>query len=381
MMKDNYPQDIDPERQRQAAAYARGRYLLMGAELATLSAYVLAWLLTGLSRGVSQAVAALTPFRPAQVALYLALLAAGYGLITLPLTFLAYRLSRRHGLSVQGVRAWLADLVKMDLLGLTFGLVVGEVLYALLAADPGNWWLWTGAVLFAFSAILANLFPVLIVPLFYKMTPLDDPELAGRLTRLAQRAATRVRGVFTINFSAKTTAANAALMGWGNTRRIVLGDTLLATDTPDEIEVVLAHELGHHVHGDLWKGWLVSGLLQWGGLWVAAGFLAWAVARWGFAGVGDLAAFPLLAVALGGFGLVSMPLENAYSRWRERLADAYALHATGNAPAFLGAMTKLANQNLSQVEPPRWAVWLLFSHPPMGELLRMGERAMAGHRQ
>jgi STE24 endopeptidase len=300
--------------------------------------------------------------------------ALGYAVITFPLDFLAYRLSRRYDLSVQTFWSWLADLGKAGLLNLILGLAVGEVFYALLAIAPTTWWLWAGAFLFLFTAVLANLYPVVVVPIFFKMTPLADAELVRRLTRMVQRAGTQVRGVFTLDFSRKTTVADAALMGWGNTRRIVLSDTLLAHDTPDEVEVILAHELAHHMHGDVWKGMLVSGPLLWGGLWVAARFLAWAVARWDFGGPDDIAAFPLLAMSLGGFGLATMPLANAYSRWREKLADEYALRITGNPAAFLSAMAKLANQNLAQVEPPYWAVWLLYTHPPIGERLRMGER-------
>ncbi|MBI4757941.1 MAG: M48 family metalloprotease, partial [Chloroflexi bacterium] len=95
---------------------------------------------------------------------------------------------------------------------------------------------------------------------------------------------------------------------------------------------------------------------------------------WDFSGLDDIAAFPLLATSLGGFALATMPLANAYSRWREKLADEYALRITGNPAAFLSAMAKLANRNLAQVEPPRWAVWLLYTHPPIRERLRMGER-------
>ncbi len=366
--------DIDPERQKKAAAYARARYYLLAANLLVAGAYVLAWLFSGLSRRLSVVVAASAGARPVQVAVYPCLFALGYAAITLPLDYVGHRLSRRYGLSTQSVRAWLADMCKSGLLSLAFGLLAGVVFYWLLAVAPATWWFWAGAAQFGISVVLANLVPVWILPLFYKMTPLADEELAQRLMRLAQQANTRVRGVFVLDFSRKTTAANAALMGWGNTRRIVLADTLLANYTPDEVEVILAHELAHHVHGDIWKGLLVSAVGTWGGLWVAAQFLAWAVARWSFSGVDDLAAFPLLAAALGLFGLITMPVSNAYSRWRESLADRYALQSTGNGQAFLSGMARLANQNLSEVEPPRWAVWLLYDHPPIGERLRVGER-------
>jgi STE24 endopeptidase len=366
--------DIDPQRQKQAAAYARARYSLLAANLLVSGIYVLAWLSSGLSRKLGVVLAGLTSAQLVQVALYLFLFAVGHAVLTFPLDYLGHRLSRRYGLSVQSFRAWLTDQAKAQLLSLGLGLPLGALFYWLLAVAPSTWWMWAGVVQFAITVVLANLAPVLIVPLFYKITPLADQELARRLTRLAQQAGTRVRGVFTLDFSRKTTAANAALMGWGNTRRIVLADTLLAEYTPDEVEVILAHELAHHVHGDIWRGMLVSGLTLWSGLWMAARFLAWAVARWRFSGVDDLAAFPFLALALGLFGLVTMPLSNAYSRWRESLADRFALQITGNSTAFVHAMARLANQNLSQVEPPRWAVWLLYDHPPIGERLRLGQR-------
>jgi STE24 endopeptidase len=372
---------IDRERQEQAAAYARDRYLLLAVNWVVSGIYVVTWLLSGLSRKLSTTLMALMSAQPIRVALYLTLFALGYAVISFPLDHLGHRLSRRYRLSVQSDRAWLADLIKSGLLSLAFGLMVGEVFYALLALAPGTWWLWAVAFLFLVNVVLANLFPVFIVPLFFTMTPLADEELAQRLTRLAQRAGTRVRGVFTLDFSRKTTAANAGLMGWGNTRRIILADTLLEHYTADEVEVILAHELAHHVHGDIWKGMLVSGAVLSGGLWVAARFLAWAVERWSFGGVDDIAAFPLLAISLSGFALATMPLNNAYSRWREKLADEYALRSTGNKPAFLSAMAKLANQNLAEVEPPRWAVWLLYDHPPIGERLRLGERQVVGRDQ
>jgi STE24 endopeptidase len=364
---------IDQERQKQAAAYARASYLVLAVNLMASGVYVLAWLLSGLSRKLTTGLMARALARPARVALYLTLFGLGYAVITFPLDYLAHRLSRSYRISVQSDRAWLADLVKAGLLSLGFGLIVGEVCYTLLAIAPDTWWLWAGAFLFLVTVVLAHLFPVFIVPLFFRMTALKDQELAERLTRLAGRAGTRVRGVFTLDFSRKTTAANAALMGWGNTRRIVLADTLLQHYTPDEIEVILGHELAHQVHGDTWKGMLFGGALLWSGLWVAGRFLAWAVERWNFGGIDDIAAFPLLAMCAGGFALAATPLNNAYSRWREKLADEYALRITGNTPAFLSAMAKLANQNLAEVQPPRWAVWLLHDHPPIGERLRLGK--------
>ncbi|MBM3135582.1 MAG: M48 family metallopeptidase [Chloroflexi bacterium] len=349
------PVNIDPDRQRQAREYARRRQRLLLLELVLGGLYLLAWLLSGVSTGLKGLLLQVTSLPPLLVALYAAVFGAGYELLLAPLSFYGgYVLPRRYGLSTQNRRAWLGDQLKAAALGGVLGLAVLEVVYALLATFPGTWWLWAAVFLILGTVVLANLSPVLIVPLFYKFTPLEDSELARRLAALAERAGTRVRGVFTINLSSKTTAANAALMGWGNTRRIVLGDTLLAHYTPDEIETVLAHELAHHVHGDIWQLMAVQSLLLLGGLFLADRFLAWGVAHFAFQGPADVAAMPLLALALALFGLVTMPLANAYSRWRESAADDYALRATGKAEAFHSAMTRLANQNLAELAPAGW---------------------------
>ncbi|MCA1667707.1 MAG: M48 family metallopeptidase, partial [Thermomicrobia bacterium] len=213
---------------------------------------------------------------------------------------------------------------------------------------------------------------VLIMPLFNTFTPIEDATLRQRMLHLAERAGTRVRGVFTMDFSRRTSAANAFVTGIGSTRRIVLGDTLIANYTVEEVEVVMAHELGHHVHGDIWRGMAFDTVVTLIGLFIANVLLHAGVDAFGYHSVSDVAAFPLFALILSGFGLVTMPLTNAYSRARERAADAYALTLTGNAPAFVTAMQRLANQNLAEMEPPRWVVLLFYSHPPLADRIQRG---------
>jgi STE24 endopeptidase len=176
-----------------------------------------------------------------------------------------------------------------------------------------------------------------------------------------------VRGVYRFDMSRRTKAANAALFGLGNTRRIILGDTLLDEFEDDEIETILAHELGHHVHKDIPLGIVVSAVVNLFGLYLAAVGLRLGVALFGFTGVSDVAAMPLLALIIGAFGLITMPAENAFSRWRERMADRYALQVTGKNQAYSAALTRLANQNLADVDPEAWVVFLFYSHPPLGE--------------
>jgi STE24 endopeptidase len=274
------------------------------------------------------------------------------------------------------------DQVRGMLVGLPIGFVLLEALYFCLRSAGDLWWLWAAAGMLVFNVLMVNLGPVLIMPLFNKYTPLGEEhhDLAERLLALARKAETRVQGVYKFDMSRRTKAANAAVTGIGSTRRIVLGDTLLSEFTADEVETVLAHELGHHVHGDIVLLIGMGALVTLVGLFIAAQAMAGLVDSFGFLGVSDPAAFPALALVLGMFGLITMPLENAVSRWRERLADQYALASTGNSDAFASAMIRLANQNLGEVDPARWVVLMFYSHPPLGERIESAYRWEARRR-
>ncbi len=371
---------IDEERQRAAREYARlrRRLWLVGLAIAALGLLVLfvfrldLWLRTLLQPLAWQPLAG---WYPLQVLAYFLILLLAYELISAPLTFYrGYVLPRRYGLSVQTISAWLLDLVKGMLIGLLLELLAVELIYLLLATQPLTWWLWVALVMLFFSVVLANLGPVLILPRFYRFTPLPDGELKQRLLALAEQAHTRVRGVFTMQMSSKTTAANAALMGLGNTRRIVVGDTLLDRYTPDEIEVVLAHELGHHVHRDIWKLIISQALLTLVALAVVNLILhAIATPQYGYRGLADPATLPLIALVTAVVGLIFMPLGNTYSRYLEYQADEYALTATARSEAFKSMMTRLANQNLAEVEPSPLVEILFHDHPSIRSRLEHAE--------
>src|SRR5262249_53718161 len=202
-------------------------------------------------------------------------------------------------------------------------------------------------------------------------TPLAEDPLTERLRARAARAGARVRGVYRLNLSAKTTAANAALMGLGNTRRIVLGDTLLDRYTPDEIDAVFTHELGHHVHRDIPRGLVFQLGLTLVEFFLAGLLLRAAVDAFGFAGIADVGAMPALALIFGALGLLTMPIGNARSRWVEAAADRYALEAGVSGPVFCAMMTKLGDQNLAEFAPPAWVEWLFYDHPSIGRRLAM----------
>ncbi len=366
--------EMSAERQERAKEYAGIRRRLYFAR--TVATFVVLALLvvTPLAKAVRTAIEQRATNQWLVVLVYALIFGVAAEIVTFPLgVYSGWHLPRQYGLSHQSFGSWLADLAKGSLIGGVIGLGMVELLYWGLRRLPDWWWLAGGAVYLLFSVVLSNLAPVLIMPLFNKFTPIEDATLRERILRLAERAGTRVRGVFTMDFSRRTTAANAFVTGIGSTRRIVLGDTLIANYTPGEVEVVMAHELGHHVHGDIWRGMAFDTAVTLIGLCIASLLLHAGVNAFGYRSIGDVAALPLLALILSAFGCVTMPLTSAYSRARERAADAYALTLTGNAPAFITAMQRLANQNLVEIAPPRWVVLLFYSHPPLADRIARGE--------
>lgn len=276
-------------------------------------------------------------------------------------------LEHRYGLSTQSGAHWLADQVKGVVLGTGLAVAGATVVFATLRHWPDAWWLLSSAT-FAVAMIgLVRLAPVLLLPIFYRFKPLERPDLAARLLALAAKTRTEVMGVFEWVLSSHTTKANAALAGMGHTRRILLSDTLLADYSDDEIEVILAHELAHHVHHDLWRGMAWQAIVLIGGFLLADAVLRRAVAPLGLLGLSDPAGLPLLMLTGGVWSMLMLPITNGLSRAQERAADRYALSATGNVDAFVTAMKRLSQQNLAEEYPSPLARWLFYSHPPIRE--------------
>jgi STE24 endopeptidase len=370
---------LDPERQQQAKQYARIRRRLWLVNTVLSAVYALAWLFTGWSVRLRDWLLAISPNPWFLVAGFIVIFGGLYALLTFPLDYYSgFVLPHRFNQSTQTLKDWIVDQIKGLAVAAPIGLLLLELLYLALRAAGDWWWLWAAGGMLVFSVLLSNLAPILIMPIFNKFVPLGDEhaDLEQRLLKLAEKANTRVRGVFKFDMSRRTKSANAALTGIGNTRRIVLGDTLINEFTEDEIETVLAHELGHHVHNDLPFLIAFGTLTTTAGLYLASLALRWAIGFFGFTGPADVAALPALGLVMGAYGLVSMPLENAISRWRESMADDYSLQATGKTEAFASAFTRLANQNLSEVDPEKWVVFLFYTHPPLGQRI-----AKANNRQ
>lgn len=302
------------------------------------------------------------------------LYAAGLELLTLPFDFWSgFVLEHRYQLSNQTLLGWVWRQVKGYLVGGPIGLVLLLGLYALLRYSGHWWWVWATAGWLAVTLLLGQLLPVVILPLFYKVTRLEDVSLLDRLRRLAMGTGLNVEGIYRLHLSAETRKANAALAGLGNTRRVLLGDTLLDKFTPEEIEVVFAHEVGHHVHRHLPKMIVWSVVLAAVGFWLVDVVLRHAAGALGYPAFDDPAALPLLILVLTLFGLLLSPAQNALSRFFERQCDRYALERTGQPEAYRSAFTKLAQINKADTDPHPLAVWLFDDHPPIRQRLALAE--------
>ena len=368
--------ELDLERQKQAKEYARIKRRLWAFSQGFSTVYALLWLFTGWGTGLRDWLSGFITSPWLLVAAFSAIFTGIYAVINIPLGYYTgFVLPHRFDLSTQEHKDWVADQLKNLAISIVFGLFIIELVYWLFRTQEDTWWLWLTGGMLLFSVLLTNLSPILIMPIFNKFTPLSEEhaDLAERLLRLAEKANTRVKGVFKMDKSRRSRQANAFLTGIGNTRRIVVGDTLIENFSNDEIETVLAHELGHHVHKDM--AWLIG----FGTLLTALGFylvflaMNWAISTFGLSGVSDPANLPVLMILLSLYELVVMPIDNAFSRWREGLADDYALETTGKTQAFAAAFTRLANQNLGEVDPEPWVVFLFYNHPPLNARIKKAE--------
>ncbi len=362
---------LDPARQEKARDYARLKRLFFLIELAATYILLMVLVFSGASVKFSQF---LNFPQPLASAVYFLILTFGYGFIMAPLSYYQdFILPRRYGLLTQDLRGWLEDVAKLLILSLLLGTGMVMVIYWLIISFPSLWWLLGTVLIFLLSLFLTWLTPNLFLPLFFKLEPLKDAELQERLLNLARRAHTQVCGVFTMDLSRKSPTANAMLAGLGNTKRIILSDTLLEQYSPEEIEIILAHELSHYIHRDIPKLIGVQGVAILGMFYGTDIVLRLSLTPLGFSEISDVATLPLLLSVLITFGLIISPLLNALSRRLEFSADKTALKLTNNPQAFISAMTKLTDQNLNEAQPSRWVELLFYDHPPYTKRVNLAQ--------
>jgi len=372
------PASEAPESQRaQAAALAATRRCLF--VVGTVVGIVAPWALwaSGLSTWLWGALESTSIWLALPV--HLGVLTLILALIATPLSFYGgFVVGHRYGLSTQTLGGWLADWLKSTVIALVLTTVAACLFYATLWAAPSLWWLLYWLEAMAAVIVLTFVAPYVFLPLFFKPKPVEDPGVVMMIEDLVRQAGTTVAGVSQLDFSRRTHEANAAVIGFGKSRRVVLGDTLLESFTPSEIKAVVAHELGHHLHRDVAKLLVIQAVVMALGLGLAA-VLGEQLARlFGAATLGDPAAYPLLALGVTVFGLICLPAVNAFARYVEAEADEYAIDLVGDGRPLAAAMRRLADQNLAEERPPRWAEILLYTHPPIWRRVERAEAARHG---
>ena len=297
---------------------------------------------------------------------YVAVSVFGFAAFMTPFSYYSgYVLEHHYGLSKETFGDWLADFLKSMLLDVVLATILFSVIYALLRLIPEWWWLAAAGFYILFAVVISTIAPVVIMPLFHKFEPLEEGELTTAVRAMMEKSGVKVVGVFKWGLEEKTTTANAAFAGFGKSKRIILGDTLLSGYSQEEILAILAHEVGHYKNRDTLRLMITSSLLALLGFFVAHHCLTWLVAFFDIAHIYDIAAAPIFIFSLFVFSLISMPFANMHSRRREFAADAYAIETMGSPDALVSAFEKLADQNLSNKEPAAWVEFLLHSHPSM----------------
>ncbi|MBN2056816.1 M48 family metallopeptidase [bacterium] len=358
------------DNQADSKVYNRAKTVVDIVELALSLVFLAVVVFAGLSVRLRDVVGGMHPNPYLRLLIFSGILAAANYLLFLPLSFYSgFVLEHRFRLSNQRIIDWIGDEGKQLGLSLLFMVPLLTVFYFLLRTLGHHWWLPMACILFVFSILLSWLAPVIIMPLFYEFTEVDDSILTERLTTLSRRLGVTVQSVLSFNMSAKTRKGNAALAGLGKTRRILIGDTLLELLDHDEIEAVFAHELGHHALRHMPKGIAMGFLNIFTGMGLVAYLYYLSLGYFGFTGIDDLAALPLLLLYLFGFMLVALPIQNAISRRFEFEADSFAiLHAAFPASFFTG-MRKLESLNLDDPDPHPLIEWYFYSHPSLGRRL------------
>jgi STE24 endopeptidase len=337
-----------------------------------LDVVILVYLLLSGSVQIRDFAQQIAPSQPLAVLVYILVVGLIFKLVELPLAFYSgYVVEHRFALSRQTISDWAKDQIKSSAIGIPLAVGAVELVYYFLRVHPESWWLYAGVAFIVFVVALTNLAPVLLLPLFFKFKPVENADLQDRVSRLARLTGAKLCGIFEWSLGEKTRKANAAVVGWGNTRRIIVSDTLLENFSGEEIEVIMAHELCHHVKNHIWLGLAVQSVLTVAAFYTLHRLLPALSLSFGFRSPADIAAFPLLALLVTALSLLVLPAVNAFSRWLETSADLYALDVTGDALAFVSSMEKLADLNMANRTPNKIIEFIFYSHPSIEDRIKL----------
>lgn len=277
--------------------------------------------------------------------------------------YTGFYLEHKYNLSNQTFFKYFLENLKSMLVGLVIGVPILLLFFYVLNKFDDLWWLVFASAMFLISVVLSQIFPIVIMPIFYKVSPLQDEELKSRISNLAKDAGIKVQNVFTFDMSKNTKKANAAFTGLGKTKRIILGDTLLKDYSKDEIETVIAHELGHYKHKHIVKNIVFGTVSSFLTFFVISILYKNSLSWFDFEYITQIAALPLLSLWAMVIGLIQSPIGNILSRKYEYEADRYAIETTRKPESFINTLNRLTNQNLGDREPHPFIEWFFYSHP------------------
>lgn len=369
----------DPDKQSNkislAKKYAKTHQIISVAGTILFFAIMVILLFTGLSKQIESIAYSYTSNDYIALLIFLGIIGAAESIINFPLSFYSgYILEHKYELSNQTLAKYFKEKLKVLALGIVLGVPMLLVFFYVLRTFESSWWLVLGIVMFLFSIILGRVAPTLIMPLFYKFKPIENESIKEKIMQLCNKANVKIQGIFTFDMSKDTKKANAAFTGIGKSKRIIIGDTLMNNFSEEEIETVFAHEMGHYTKKHILKIMAVSTIVTFAGLYVTSILYKHSLGYFGFTGVSQIAAVPLLFLYLSLYSLITSPLTNILSRKFEWEADTYALEMTNNKGAFISAMEKLADQNLADKTPNKVIEFLFHSHPSIDKRVEFAKR-------
>jgi STE24 endopeptidase len=306
------------------------------------------------------------------LAIYLALLSLVFFILNLPLAYyVGFVREHAYGLSNQTLGKWFGDSLKALAIGILFTPLILWVPYLLIRRSPKRWWLYSTLAAVPLIVFVIWAVPVFVDPLFNRFGPMDDKGLESQILALADRAGIEGARVFEVDKSVDTNAVNAYVTGFGDSKRIVLWDTLLRKLAPRETLFVMGHEMGHYVLGHILLIIVLGSVLTLVSLYAIHRTAGWFIARWrrrfGFDELGDVASYPLLILVTGIVGLAVTPVLNVVTRHFEHEADRFGLELTRDNHAAASAFVKLQEENLAVPYPGAFYKLWRSSHPVLGE--------------
>jgi STE24 endopeptidase len=361
-----YLAEIPAEATARSNAYFEGGYWLIVWDFLVGAVVSVLLLQLGWSAAMRNFAERLTRFKPLQTVIYWAEFSILTFLLGFPLTVYESLLrERKYGLATQTFGPWMGDQVKALLVSMVLGGLIVTLLFGVVRRLPNTWWIWGSVVSIVFLAFAVLIAPVYIFPIFNNLKPLEDPKITQPILTMARANGIPADKVYQIDASRQTTRMSASVSGFGRTMRITLNDNLLRRGSPEEIQSVMGHEMGHYVLHHIYKDFMFFFLVIVTGFALLRWSLDWSLARWGprwqIRGVGDTAVLPLVFLLGSIFFLVLTPILNSHTRIAEGEADMYGLNASRQPDGFAQAAIHLGEYR--KMSPGAIEETVFFDHP------------------